>query len=187
MSAASATHTEVASAPFELVARLLEEKVYHPERSIATASDVRILRDGGGVGGVERKMFLSNKGPSGADVHELITWSVEGGESGVGGGGGGGGGPRRMLVTFLTLTDALTSGTVTNLAVEDPATRSTSLTYTMRWDWRDDAPAAHKAAPLFADAGAVMRGAVAGMKSLCEAKAAEELAAAGASGGAARA
>jgi hypothetical protein len=178
MSAASATHTEVASAPFELVARLLEEKVYHPERSIATASDVRILRDGGGVGGVERKMFLSNKGPSGADVHELITWSVE---------GGGGGGPRRMLVTFLTLTDALTSGTVTNLAVEDPATRSTSLTYTMRWDWRDDAPAARKAAPLFADAGAVMRGAVAGMKSLCEAKAAEELAAAGASGGAARA
>ena len=178
MSAASATHTEVASAPFELVARLLEEKVYHPERSIATASDVRILRDGGGVGGVERKMFLSNKGPSGADVHELITWSVE---------GGGGGGPRRMLVTFLTLTDALTSGTVTNLAVEDPATRSTSLTYTMRWDWREDAPAARKAAPLFADAGAVMRGAVAGMKSLCEAKAAEELAAAGASGGAARA
>lgn len=178
MSAASATHTEVASAPFELVARLLEEKVYHPERSIATSSDVRILRDGGGVGGVERKMFLSNKGPSGADVHELITWSVDGGV---------GGGPRRMLVTFLTLTDALTSGTVTNLAVEDPATRSTSLTYTMRWDWREDAPAARKAAPLFADAGTVMRGAVAGMKSLCEAKAAEELAAAGASGGAARA
>jgi len=178
MSAASATHTEVASAPFELVARLLEEKVYHPERSIATASNVRILRDGGSVGGVERRMFLSNKGPSGADVHELITWSVEGGE---------GVGPRRMLVTFLTLTDALTSGTVTNLAVEDTATRSTSLTYTMRWDWREDVPAERKAAPLFADAGAVMRGAVAGMKSLCEAKAAEEVATAGASGGAAQA
>ena len=170
MSAASASHTETVAAPFDLVCALLEEKVYHPDRSIAAASNVRILRDGGGADGVERKMFLATKGPSGADVHELITWSRE----------GGGDAPRRMLVTFTTLTDALTTGSVTNLAVEEPETRTTRLTYEMHWDWREDAPAARKAAPLFADAGAMMRGAVAGMKGLCEAKAAEQAASGGA-------
>ena len=170
MSAASATHTELVAAPFELVRVLLEEKVYHPERSIATASNVRIVRDGGASEGVERKMFLSNKGPHGADVHELITWSVEGG-------GDAAAAPRRMLVTFTTLTDALTTGAVTNEAVEQPAAGTTAVTYAMRWDWREDAPAERKAKPLFEDAGAVMRGAVSGLKALAEAKAKEEQAA----------
>ena len=163
MSAASASHTEAVAAPFALVRALLEEKVYHPDRSIATASNVRIIKDGGGAAGVERKMFLSNKGPHGSDVHELITWEISE-EAGA---------PRRMLVTFTTLTDALTSGSVSNLAVEDAATGGVTLTYAMKWDWRDDAPAERRAKPLFEDAAAVMRGAVQGMKALCEQRAAQ--------------
>ena len=166
MSAASAAHTESVAAPFALVRALLEEKVYHPEKSIAAASNVRIVRDGGAAEGVERKMFLSTKGPSGGDVHELITWRVE--EEAAGGGA-----PRRMLVTFATLEDALTRGSVTNLCVEDPATGGVVLTYEMKWDWRDDTPAERRAKPLFEDAGAMMRGAVRGMKALCERRALE--------------
>jgi len=158
--AARAQHTETVRAPFELVRALLEEKVYHPDRSIAGVSNVRIERDGGAADGVERRMFLASKGPHGADVHELITWKEEGAT-----------GARRFTVTFATLTDPLTTGWVTNTLQEQAGSSDVSLTYEMRWDYNEDAPAERRSAPLFPDATAVMRGAVNGLKTAAEAKA----------------
>jgi hypothetical protein len=161
--AAHAQHTEPVRAPFDLIRALLEEKVYHPERSIAAASNVRIERDGGAAAGVERRMFLATKGPAGADVHELITWACEG-EAGA----------RRFTVTFTTLSDPLTRGWVTNVLQEQGAGGDPLLTYEMRWDYTEGTPAERRSTPLFPDASALMRGAVNGLKAAAEAKAAAE-------------
>lgn len=110
---------------------------------------MRIIKDGGAAG-VERKMFSAAKA---ADIHEMITW--ERSDAGA-----------RGLVTFTMLSDKSLEGSVTNLAekVDDATTR---VTYAMDWAFRADAADAHKPFP---DGGAGMiKGAVNGLKKLCEA------------------
>ena len=154
---ASASHEELIAAPFAVVWGLLEEKVYHPERSVPGAQNVRILSDNGAAG-VERKMFLAQRG---ADVHELITWTHA---------------DAHGLVTFKMLSDEQLEGAVTNEAIaEGPG--ATRVKYTMAWQFRESVPPAERRAP-FPDGGAgAIKGAVLGMKAAAEAAAAAVVAA----------
>lgn len=148
--AALASHEEIVKAPFDVVLNLLQEKVYHPERSVPGISNVRIIHDSkDGKAGVERKMFQSLRGD---DIHELITWESSAGH---------------VLMTFSMLSDKQLEGTVTNeaIAVEPGVTR---IKYVMNWVYRADVLDAERKAP-FPDAGAgVIRAALLSMKDTAE-------------------
>jgi hypothetical protein len=146
---ASASHEELIAAPFAVVWALLEAKVYHPERSVPGVRDVRILHDGGAAG-VERMMFLPQRG---ADVHELITWTRT---------------DAHGVVTFKMLSDAQLEGAVLNEATAEGA-GATRVKYTMDWKFRDGVPLIERRVP-FTDGGAgAIKGAVLGMKAAAEA------------------
>lgn len=149
---ASATHEELVAAPFAVVWGLLEAKVYHPDRSVPGAQNVRILSDSGAAG-VERRMFLAQRG---ADVHELITWTRT---------------DAHGLVTFKMLSDEQLEGAVTNEATAEGG-GATRIRYTMAWTFREGVPPAERRVP-FPDGGAgAIKGAVLGMKAAAEAAAA---------------
>ena len=124
--------------------------MYHPERSVPGVSNVRIVSDKGGVGGVERRMFQAMRG---ADIHELITWEIAPDKtSGV--------------VRFKMLSDPCLEGMVLNEAVAEGG--ETRVTYTMDWQYRAEVPEDQRKAP-FPDGGAgAISGAVRAMKAAAE-------------------
>ena len=143
--AALASHEELVAAPYALVWRMLEKKVYEPQLSVPGIENVRILRDGGnGKDGVERKMFQKLRGN---DIHELITWTND---------------DSRCLVTFAMLSDPQLEGVVTNEAEAVDAT-TTRVKYEMDWKYRPDVPVESRKVPFPAEGGGaagVIKGAV---------------------------
>ena len=148
--AALASHEELVAAPFAVVWRLLEEKVYHPDRSVPGVENVRIIKDGGKISGVERKMYHKTKG---SDIHELVTWESDSSSKGA--------------VYFTMLEDAALDGVVTNFA-EAASETTTTVRYGMDWKFKPSiAPADAK--PPFPDNGAgAIKGAVLSMKKQAE-------------------
>ena len=145
--AALASHEELVAAPFAVVWRLLEEKVYHPDRSVPGVENVRIVKDGGPAG-VERLMHHKGKG---SDIHELITWESD---------------ASKGVVNFTMLEDPSLEGVVKNFA-ETAGEATTIVRYSMDWKFGPSAPADAK--PPFPDNGAgAIKGAVLAMKKQAE-------------------
>jgi hypothetical protein len=144
-----AEHEELVAAPFAVVWRLLEEKVYHPERSVPGVENVRILNDGGSVAGVERIMFHKGRGH---DIHEIIKWESDGAKG---------------HVSFAMLEDPLLEGVVMNYA-EAAGEAATRVRYKIDWKFKSSVPLDARKPP-FPDRGAgAIRGAVLAMKKQSE-------------------
>jgi hypothetical protein len=152
--ACAAHHSEIVNAPYSVVWKLLEEKVFLPTMHVPGVTAVTIVKDEGPTVGVERRMTHAVKG----EIHELITYSSAVDPATA---------RHRGLVTFKMLSDAILEGEVLNEAfeLEDGSTR---VAYTMNWHYQPQVPADARKPP-FPDGGAgAIAGAVRHMKAAAE-------------------